>query len=733
MTGFRYYCKVWINGNYLGEHKGGSNAFCFDISGQVKYGEDNVVAVAVNNPPSGEITLPLSVKDKKKFYGGIYRDVSMIMQNNLYIPEQGLSDQEGGTFITTPKASENDGIVRIQTWVKNDNAEKKNCTLRSTILDSSGNIVQIIKTDAVINAGQLFRFDQLSKPVVKPHLWSPEEPYMYKVMSEVIDGKQVLDEITSQFGFRKFRWDKKENILYLNSRKIVLQGGEYQSEYPWLGTAIPRWISEKDIREQDETLQNNYLKIRNFTTDNKVVEMASGSGMIIEMEASGQGSNVEHQQNLIQMVRSFRNNPAVIFWNSGDNYNKEEDLKTILAEDTTRILNAALSPSVLNSASVKGMPNKTIDNEAIGGDPSKIVLTVSHKTVEADRGTVVVVYAHIVDPKGNKVKGVTKTLKWFVSGPAKLIGPDINESEDIKPGDKEILRYKELPVSNMIRSTGKAGRILVRVSASGLESGVAEIETKTPERDNSVIQETALNNENRLSVARKKLGFTRLEEVPVEIAMTKEELSFSPAGKPAYAKLIRDYIYVNNKTVDTTSVELKALVDLFAYQLFNNSGRLSADDYNFNADHYNNCRLIAGYITATKLPPLFKETLRQYYANSIIKQGNVKDAGDEMNWLNWIPSGGTVVINNDGGRIPEVKGAIMTGKTELPDLISVVHPAFSKFSDEAKERALTFISNMNPYIHARSAGNGISDGAPFVYEAEKGKPILIPLLKFIAE
>jgi beta-galactosidase/beta-glucuronidase len=215
--GVQNYCKIWINGNYIGEHKGGHNAFCFDISGQVKYGEDNVVAVAVNNPPSKEIKLPLTLKDKSYLYGGIFRDVSLIIQNKLHIPIQGLSDQEGGTFITTPKVSERDGIVRIQTWVKNENTDKKNCTLRSTILDSSGNVVQVIKTDAVINAGQLFRFDQVGKPVPNPHLWSPENPYLYKIFSEVIDGKQILDECTSLFGFRKFKWNSKENLLYLYS------------------------------------------------------------------------------------------------------------------------------------------------------------------------------------------------------------------------------------------------------------------------------------------------------------------------------------------------------------------------------------------------------------------------------------------------------------------------------------------------------------------------------------
>ena len=67
------------------------------------------------------------------------------------------------------------------------------------------------------------------------------------------------------------------------------------------------------------------------------------------------------------------------------------------------------------------------------------------------------------------------------------------------------------------------------------------------------------------------------------------------------------------------------------------TGHLVADDYNFNTDYYNNCRLISGYINATKLPPLFKEALKKYYADLIIRQGSEKNAGEEMNWLKLDP------------------------------------------------------------------------------------------------
>jgi len=119
-------------------------------------------------------------------------------------------------------------------------------------------------------------------------------------------------------------------------------------------------------------------------------------------------------------------------------------------------------------------------------------------------------------------------------------------------------------------------------------------------------------------------------------------------------------------------------------------------------------------------------------------EGNEKNAGEEMNWLNWIPSGGTVVISDENGNTKPVKGTVVTTKSELADLIAIVYPGFVNFSIETKERDLEFISKMNPYIHVtpvieQNREGNTSKIIKALYKAEKGKPVLIPLLKFISE
>ena len=118
--GVQKYCKVWINGKYLGDHKGGYGSFDFDLTQYIKKGGDNVIAVAVNNRQKDQFKIPPMAAGNFDVYGGIYRDVTLVLKNSLYIPMQGSAAHEGGTFITTPVVNENEGIVNIQTWVKND-------------------------------------------------------------------------------------------------------------------------------------------------------------------------------------------------------------------------------------------------------------------------------------------------------------------------------------------------------------------------------------------------------------------------------------------------------------------------------------------------------------------------------------------------------------------------------------------------------------------------------------
>ena len=103
--GVQKYCKVWINGKYAGDHKGGSGSFDFDITAFVNPAGDNLIAVAVSNLQKDEFRIHPVSEGKLNASCGIYRNVRLVLKNRLFIPMQGSASHEGGTFITTETGS----------------------------------------------------------------------------------------------------------------------------------------------------------------------------------------------------------------------------------------------------------------------------------------------------------------------------------------------------------------------------------------------------------------------------------------------------------------------------------------------------------------------------------------------------------------------------------------------------------------------------------------------------
>ena len=909
--GVQKYCKVWINGNYLGDHKGGYGSFDFDITQFIKPGEDNVLAVSVSNKMNDEFKIPPMAAGNFDIYGGIYRDVALVLKDNLYIPMQGSASHEGGTFVTTPVLSEQKGVVRVQTWVKNDNKSSKKCTLKTSITDASGKVVTQMISSSEIKPGELYRFDQTSKTVRNPRLWSNDDPYLYKVYSEVIDGKTTVDSYTSPLGFRWFRWDYKDNFLYVNGKKMVIHGGNRHQEYPWLGDAIPKWITEMDYYDMAVNLNYNFMRTVHYPNDKLVYALADKYGIAIDEESpsiKNQLFSAEIQeQQMKEMIRRDRNHPSIMLWSMGNETNHAVDSKFAVAEDTTRILTARrvtegsagafvhhtdenLSIENLLRCTIRGWYNKDVkdleptdsqhcgteehqqnmliasgrfgkgnlctwiyedhgaDREYLnapllhinpkgyvdsyrmpkyayyfwqanyyknpmifilphfwrsqylgqrkdivinsncdtvelfvngsslgfqypdeanfhnitfkniliqkgsisatgrkGGQtvntkvvmaeaPAKLVLTSSQSKLPADRASVAIIKADIVDSQGNHIYGATNAIKWKVSGPADLVGPDIYESDIDKHHEMDGTMYTDMPVANLVRSNGVPGKIRITVTASGLASGSIELSAEEVHTGNSVIYEPVLENAGRLKPVRNNQSGIQAISVPAEMKQTIDEFNLKPASKQEYADIIRNYIIKNNANLDSSSIELKVLIDLFSLQMVNNSGRLIADDYNFSVDHFNKCREIARYVDRTGLPEIFRTGLKKYYSQSIILKGMEKNIQEEQKWLQGIPVDGNIVFVQDKNSLVVDKGGVLTNEVELAGIVTLIHPEFKNFSDEDRAKALTVISKINPYILTNFRSEQSREGdkkkvTDVFYTVEKGEPVWIPAIK----
>ncbi|NJN25443.1 MAG: hypothetical protein HC819_05465 [Cyclobacteriaceae bacterium] len=172
------YSKVYVNGKLVGDHKGGFTSFYFDISDFVRWDGDNLMVVAASNRKNDELRIAPMSGGNWDIYGGIYRDVRLVIKDKLYIPFQGSYQHEGGVYITTPLVNEQNAVAVIKTYVKNDNEQAVNCQLTTTITDPDGALLQQLKQKATILPGTLYCFEQHTDTLKNPRLWSPDSPVL---------------------------------------------------------------------------------------------------------------------------------------------------------------------------------------------------------------------------------------------------------------------------------------------------------------------------------------------------------------------------------------------------------------------------------------------------------------------------------------------------------------------------------------------------------------------------
>ncbi|MDZ7724118.1 MAG: beta galactosidase jelly roll domain-containing protein [candidate division KSB1 bacterium] len=170
------YCKVYLNGKYLGDHKGGFNSFYFDISDPIQQEGKNVLAVAVRNKLNDEFRIPPMHSGNQTHSGGIYRNVRIVVKNPVYIPFQGSYKHEGGTFVTTPVVNQDSAVVDVKTWIKNDTKRKRKVLLKTTIEDATGKEICTAHLDKIVNPGEIEPFQHVQNGYMRktiPGLFMP--------------------------------------------------------------------------------------------------------------------------------------------------------------------------------------------------------------------------------------------------------------------------------------------------------------------------------------------------------------------------------------------------------------------------------------------------------------------------------------------------------------------------------------------------------------------------------
>jgi beta-galactosidase len=240
---------VWLNGDYLGRHMGGWLPFGFDISSRVVAGQENLLAVRLDNrdnPVTGPKPLPELDFNP---YHGIYRNVHLIIKDPIHITDPILADKPagGGVFVTYPDVSAEAATVRAQVHVRNDGPGPRGFRVRALLVSGERRVVAEAFSDPVrLDSGEEREVIQDLR-VLSPALWSPRTPDLYMLHTEIIEDGVVADEEATRIGIRRIEISAEG--FRINGERVFLRGTNRHQEYPYVGYALSDAAQYRDARK----------------------------------------------------------------------------------------------------------------------------------------------------------------------------------------------------------------------------------------------------------------------------------------------------------------------------------------------------------------------------------------------------------------------------------------------------------------------------------------------------
>ncbi|EHQ24422.1 glycoside hydrolase family 2 sugar binding [Mucilaginibacter paludis DSM 18603] len=309
--------EVYVNGQYAGKHSGGYTGFSIRAGNLLKYnGVANEIAVKVNNSLNEDIP-PLTADFT--FYGGIYRDVYLVSTNNIHFDDPDYGG--GGVCVTTPTVSTQKAAVDIRSNIVNSGPTTASLQIVTLIQDQAGRQVSTQTSALKINAGQSSVITQHILSVSNPHLWSPDEPYLYTVSTRIYDARshQLLDELSNPLGFRWFSFDAGKGF-FLNGKAVKLIGASRHQDFEGLGNALPKQIQVHDI-EMLKQMGANFLRVAHYPQDAALLEACDRLGIIASVEIPVVNTITESEtfyhncRNMVrEMIHQNFNHPSILIW-----------------------------------------------------------------------------------------------------------------------------------------------------------------------------------------------------------------------------------------------------------------------------------------------------------------------------------------------------------------------------------------------------------------------------------
>ncbi len=312
---------VYVNGQFVGTHKGAYTSFSFDISDFVKTdGSDNVLAVRVDSTKHSDVP-PEGGNVDYCLFGGIVRDVSLFVKEKIHIDN---------IFVTTPEIEKGKAYAKIEATVLSKLNEYKNVILEAVIKDVDGNVVATAQKNTIIKPNDKTNISFKTSEIEDVILWSIDNPYLYTTEVRIKSDEQYTDVVTTKTGFRYFEFTdtKDESAFYLNGEKMLILGINRHEQWPWIGRAVN---DKYQIADADLIKASGFNAVRcsHYPQDTAFLDRCDEIGLLVFEEAPGwqhigdENWQETYKTNIEEMIVRDRNHPSIISW--GVRVNESQD------------------------------------------------------------------------------------------------------------------------------------------------------------------------------------------------------------------------------------------------------------------------------------------------------------------------------------------------------------------------------------------------------------------------
>ncbi|RYD75144.1 MAG: glycoside hydrolase family 2, partial [Sphingobacteriales bacterium] len=252
------------------------------------------------------------------FYGGLYRNVKLVAAEPVHFSFNKKGGE--GIYISTPVVNKSKASVHIKASITNNNLRLKQLVIATVLYDAKGRQVTKSLKPLMAEAG---KDNELTNTIdiKNPELWSPDKPYLYKLVTSIIDagtGKKI-EEKTNSVGLRYFYFDAGKGF-YLNGKPLKLIGASRHQDFKGLGNAVPDSIAKKDVAMLKE-MGANFLRVAHYPQSPAVLQACDELGLLASVEIpvvneitetdSFYNNCMQMQQ---EMIQQHFNHPSVIIW-----------------------------------------------------------------------------------------------------------------------------------------------------------------------------------------------------------------------------------------------------------------------------------------------------------------------------------------------------------------------------------------------------------------------------------